>query len=134
MAQIFDDQKISTADFLERVNRLAESGYHVLISEFFRYFRLNQYLDRYSREPTAFVTDLEGFGEIFREEFYDNIPGGILEALSQLFTPGTVLYVYTQGIPFTLDELPVEDAVRPLLALLHGRGQIEIVDQDPSLG
>ena len=134
MAQMFDGQKISTTDFLERVNRLAESGYYVLISEFFRYFRLNQYLDRYSREPTAFVTDLEGFGEVFNEGYYDNIPGGILEALGQLFTPGTVLYVYTQGLPITLNELPVEDGVRPLLSYLHARGQIEIVDEDPSLG
>ncbi len=137
MAQVDSNQRVDTNDFLERVNRFSDSGLYVLISEFFRYFRLRQYLVRHSREPAAFVTDLEGLGDMFCESYYDNIPGGVLEGLGQLFTTDTVAYIYPQGMPVGsvgLDDLPVEDNLRPLLAYLHGLGQIEIVNDDPSLG
>ncbi len=130
MAQLANDKKVDTSDFLNRVNRLSDAGYHVLISEFFRHFRLRQYLARYSREPAVLVLDVEGFGEVFREDFYDGLPGGILEGLGQLFPPKTTAYVYPTP-PFTgfesLDELPVTDNLRPLVAYLADRGQIELV-------
>ena len=136
MAQLANDKKVDTSDFLNRVNRLAEAGYHVLISEFFRHFRLRQFLARYSKEPVALVLDVEGFGEIFREDFYDGLPGGILEGLGQLFPPGTAAYVYPTG-PFTgfqsLDELPIADNLRPLLEYLREKGQVELVDDYQSV-
>lgn len=136
MAQLANDKKVDTADFLARVNRLSEAGYHVLISEFFRHFRFRQYLARYTREPVAIVTDVEGFGDIFREDYYDGLAGGILEGLGQLFPDPTVIYVYPTG-PFatlrSLDELPVDDALRPLVTYLRDRGQIVLVDEYDSL-
>lgn len=131
MAQLANDKKVDTQDFLDRVNRLSEAGYHVLISEFFRHFRLRQYLARYTREPVALVVDLDELGEIFRADYYDGITGGILEGLGQLFPDKTTALVYARelaGSGAGVEDLPVEDDLKPLLRYLHARGQIVVVD------
>lgn len=136
MAQLANDKKVDTTDFLARVNQLSDAGYHVLISEYFRYFRVRQYLGRYSREPVALVVDIESLGNIFCEDYYNGLSGGILEGLGQLFPDATVAYIYPQGLfprLTGLDDLPVEDHLRPLLDYLHNRGQIVVVDDYEAL-
>ncbi len=131
MAQLANDRKVDTSEFLSRVNRLSEAGYHVLISEFFRHFRVSQYLARYTREAVAMAMDIEGLADIFREDYYDGVTGGILEGLGQMFAKSTVAYVYPTGAYAalrTLEDLPVEDHLRPLLTYLHEGGQIKLVE------
>jgi hypothetical protein len=127
MAQLDHGQSVDTVDFLARVERLSAAGYYVLISEYFRYFRLRQYLARYSREPVALVTDLKGLGEIFHEEYYDGISGGILEGLGQTFPENTHAYVYPDHAgdpPVDLEQAHIRPEVRPLVDFLAERGQI----------
>jgi len=102
----------------------------VLISEFFRHFRLRQYLARYTREPVAMVDEIEGLGDMFCEEYYDGLAGGFLEGLGQLFPADTIAYIYPQGDSgsMALDDMPVADDVRPLLEYLHARGHIVLVE------
>ena len=128
MATIASEQEIDTTDFLARVTRLADTGYYVLISEFFRFFRLRQYLARYTSEPVALITDEEGLGNIFREDYYDTLPGGILEGVGQSFPPGTTAYVYPTTYPLkSLADAPIKDDVRHLLHHLENRAQVVLV-------
>ncbi len=132
MAELANDEEIDTNDFLARVNRLADAGYYVLISEFFRHFRVRQYLARYSREPVVLVVNTAELGEILCEDFYSGIPGGILEGLGLLFPRPTVAYVYPEAGragTVALDKLPIADNLRPLLAYLRACGQIVPVDE-----
>jgi hypothetical protein len=118
---------VDTKDFLARVKRLSTTGHYVLISEYFRYFRLRQYLARYSREPVALVTDLDGLGEIFHEDYYDGISGSILEGLGQTFPANTLAYVYPDHAgdePVNLELARIKPEVKPLLDVLAERGQI----------
>ena len=139
MADLANDGEIDTADFLSRVLDLRRLGFHVLISEFFRYFRVRQYLARYSREPVGIVTDLDGFGEIVRDDYYEGLDGGILEGLGKLFPARTTAYVYPRIRPQTgrktgrrkpvrLADLPVADHLRPVVSYLHERGQLVVID------
>jgi hypothetical protein len=131
MAQFADDRKVDTGDFLARTDRLAAAGFFVLVSDFFRFFRVRQYFASYSKEAAAIVVDIEGLGHIFYESYYNGLKGGLLEGIGQLLPEATVIYVYPPyGTPsdFTLDDLPVEDNLRPLLEYLHSRGQIRLVD------
>lgn len=131
MSAIVNEDVIDTADFLERVNALTGLGFHVLISEFFRYFRVRQYLARHSEEPVAFVMGVDGFARIMHENFYEGLEGGILEGLGRLFPPGTTAYIYPEtddGITTTLDDMPIADHLRPLVEYLRERGQVVAVD------
>lgn len=129
MANLAVGPDINTTDFLARMKRLSDAGYYVLISEFFRYFRLRQYLARYTKEPVAMVTDVEGLGDILREDYYDNLPGEVLEGVGQTFPEGTTAYIYPTRVAIkSLSEAPIDKALRLLLAFLEERKQIVLVD------
>ena len=123
-----EGEEIDTADFLARVDALTGHGFHVLISEFFRHFRVRQYFARYTREPVAFATDVDNFAEIMNEDFYDGLPGGMFEGLGLLFPPDTTVYVYPGRSGMSFDALPLADDLRPLLEYLRGRGQVVPVE------
>ena len=135
MAKPANDTEIDTREFLSRVNALTARGFHVLISEFFRYFRVRQYFARYTRAPVAIVTDVNGFADIMREEYYEGLSGGLLESLGQLFPRDTTLYVFPQGAGdnrVTLDTMPIPDNLRPLVAYLRDGGMVVPIDDfDP---
>ncbi len=82
------------------------------------------------------VTDVTGFGEIVREKYYEGLSGGILEGLGKLFPPGTTAYVYPirdRGQVITLDDMPIADHLRPLIAYLRERGHVVSADDyEPS--
>ena len=125
MSDIVNDEEIDTADFLNRVDKLSTQGFHVLISEFFRYFRVRQYLARYNRAPVGIITDVKGLAKIIDEKYYDGLAGGMLEGLGQLFIPDTTFYVYPNsddGKPVELDALPIDEHLRPLVTFLQERG------------
>ena len=126
---------IDTAEFLARVEALTARGFHVLVSEFFRYFRVRQFFARYTRAPVGFVTDVSGFADIMREDYYDGLDGGILEGLGKTFPAPTTAYVFParkNAEAVTLDDMPVDDHLRPLLAYLRERGNVVgLGDDDP---
>lgn len=127
MAELANDGEIDTSDFLSRVDMLSAMGFHVLISEYFRYFRVRQYLARHTREPVAIVTDVSGFGDVVREDYYQGLSGGILEALGKLFPPTTTVFVcptIKDGRVMTLHDMPVADHLKPLLTYLIERGHV----------
>lgn len=135
MSELANEGEIDTVDFLSRINRLSNLGFHVLISEFFRYFRVRQYLARHTKEPVAIVTDVNGIVDIFQEDYYVGLDGGILEALGKLFPPRTTAYVYPildRGKVVGLDDMPIENHLRPLISYLRERGQV-IPEDDPAL-
>jgi hypothetical protein len=127
-SHLANEGEVDTEKFLERVTKLAEAGYHVLISELYRYFRVRQFLARYTREEVALVSGAAEIHDIFFEENYEGLAGGVLEGLGQTFTDKTVAYIYPdEGIALKIGSLPVSDHMRPLVSYFHDNGQIELV-------
>ena len=122
---------IDTGEFLDRVRMLSAQGFHVLVSEYFRAFRVRQFLARYTRGAVAFVTDTGVFADVVREDYYDGLTGGMLEALGQLFTPPATVYVHAPiggADGGSLDAVEIAEPLRPLLAYLRGRGLVEALE------
>ena len=136
MKELVDKRDTDTADYLTRIEQLAERGFHVLVSEFFRYFRVRQYIAHYTGEPVGIVTDVESFREVLHEERYASLDGGILEGLGKLFPQGTTAYVcpvIEKGNLITLDEMTIDENLKPLVTYLRGLGQIVPADDfDPA--
>ncbi|SCA55551.1 conserved hypothetical protein [Candidatus Terasakiella magnetica] len=128
MSEGANEGTVDVENFLARVNQLCDAGYHVLISELYRYFRVRQFLARYTREEVALVSDAKGVRDIFHEENYEGLAGGVLEGLGQTFTDKTIAYIYPDDEkPLRISSLPVTDHMRPLVSYLHDNGQIELV-------
>jgi len=106
---------IDLSDFLARADLLAAAGKTVLISEYFEYYRLAAYLARYTTEPIALTMGLGSLQDLFKEQYYSKLEGGILEAFGRLFTKNLRIYIYPlrdpdTGLIHTVDnvELPLE--------------------------
>jgi hypothetical protein len=81
-------------DFLARVDTLAALGYHVLISNYSEFFRLTDYFRRFTKKMVGIALGINNLLEVFNEQYYDNLAGGILEACGRLFKENTRMYVY----------------------------------------
>jgi hypothetical protein len=81
-------------DFLARADVLAAAGKTVLISDYSEYYRLTNYLRRYTQRPVAIVLGAGSLTPLFDEKYYADLDGGILECFGRLFKNDTKLYVY----------------------------------------
>jgi hypothetical protein len=88
-----DGQDIDTNDYLHRADLLCALGMNVLISNYGEYYRLAQYLFRYTTRPIALAMGAMSLHELFDEKYYEHLPGGILESFGRLFKHDLSIYV-----------------------------------------
>jgi hypothetical protein len=125
--------KFDLSDFLARADVLAAAGKTVLISDYFEYYRLAAWLTRYTTEPIALTMGVGSLQDLFRDQYYANLEGGILEAFGKLFTRNLRIYVYPLREPITGALRTVENAqmpanVRGLFSHIVEGGRIKQLD------
>ena len=86
--------EIDEVDFLDRADILCSLGYTVLISNFSEYYKLVDYYENYTKKEIGLVIGVDTLIEIFKEEYYENLSGGSLEAFGKLFKKNTTIYLY----------------------------------------
>src|ERR1700691_6261980 len=133
MKNLLATGKIDLTDFLARADVLAAAGKTVLISDYFEYYRLAPYLTRYTSQPIAVTMGLASLQDLFKEEYYSGLEGGILEAFGRLFTKDLRIYVYPLRDPATGQLSTVENMRMPgdlhnLYLHLVERGRIRQLD------
>lgn len=84
---------INAADFLDRAEILCALGKHVMISDYGAFYRLAAYLFRHTRMPIGVALGVPTLEQIFDEQYYRDLDGGILEAFGRLFRNDLRLYV-----------------------------------------
>ncbi len=85
---------IDHQDFIARIEVINSCGYGVLVSNYFEYFRLSSYLRRHIQKPIGLVMGLNNLADVFKEEYYTQLDGGILEAFGILFKDNVRIYAY----------------------------------------
>jgi hypothetical protein len=120
---------IDLRDFLARADLLSTAGKTVLISDYFEYYRLAAYLGRYTNEPIAITMGAQSVRDLFTEEYYTGLEGGILEAFGRLFTRDLRLYVYplleqSTGELTTAENIEMPSELKSLYRHLIERGRI----------
>ncbi len=98
----------SDSEILERVGRLRASGQPVLLTRFTQTYHLTPYLKRYSDQPIRFAMSLVSLMQVFHEAYYEDLDGGLVEAISRLMSTDVRLYVEPMDV----------EAVRAQLAKL----------------
>ena len=71
-------------DFLARADMLAALGKTVMVSNFRRFDSVTSSLRRYTHQWLGFVMGVPTLRAVFDEQYYTNLPGGILEGLGRL--------------------------------------------------
>ncbi|UJF24272.1 hypothetical protein L0B52_08005 [Suttonella sp. R2A3] len=91
-----NNENVDDRDFVERVDQLTALGYHVMISDYVRYFRLRAYFRQFTQKQIGLVMGMSNIRQIFDEDFYRGVPGGIMEGLGKLFPDNTIVYAYPE--------------------------------------
>lgn len=125
---------VDVHDFLARADVLAACGMTVLISDYFEYYRLAAYLARSTSKRIGVVMGAGSLRELFDEQFYTHLDGGILESFGRLFKNELKLYVYPLldrakgGRLTTVENLEVAPHLRKLFEYLVDRGCVASLD------
>ncbi|MDG1891186.1 MAG: TonB-dependent receptor [Verrucomicrobiota bacterium] len=128
---------IDSADFLERVDCLSALGYPVAISNHGTFHRLVTYLFRYTQEPSGLVMGIPTLLELFKERYYADLSGGILESFGRLFKHELKLYIHPWRDPehgqlVTAENVLVQAHLRHLYQYLHDNQYIHSIQgHDP---
>ncbi len=94
MNNLLASGRLDAEDFLARVDLLGAIGFTVMISNYPEFYRLTSYFRRYTKEMIGVALGVNNLIEIFNEKYYENLEGGILEAVGRLFRHAVKLYVY----------------------------------------
>jgi hypothetical protein len=127
---------IDEKDFLYRADIICSLGQTVLISNYFEYYRLVDYLSRITKgKKIGLVLGIYALQKIFEEKTYDNLRGGILESFASLFGTNVKLYIYPSLRSLDGDELftladfekDLPDRLKPLFRYLMENNKLEDV-------
>lgn len=119
---------IDLRDFLARADLLSTAGKTVLISDYSEYYRLAAYLGRYTHQPIAVTMGAASLKDLFSEQYYTGLEGGILEAFGRLFTRNLRIYVYPlmeAGKLVTSETIEMPPELKNLYEHLVDRGRIK---------
>lgn len=129
MSNLMADGEVDHGDFISRVEVLATTGHTVMVSNFSEYYRLAAYLLRYTHRRIGLAMGLQNLVQIFDEQYYTKLDGGILESFGRLFRNNLKLFIYPNidaktGKLETVETMQVPEALRHLYAHLVGRRSI----------
>jgi hypothetical protein len=133
MKNLLATGEIDYHDFLARADILGASGATVLISDYFEYYRLAAYLQRYTNKMIGITMGIPSLRELFDEKYYEHLEGGILESFGRLFKNELKLYIYpykdkNTGQLTTVQKLRVAPHLQNLYEHLVENGCIESID------
>jgi len=116
---LLGERGIDPADFLVRADILQTTGASVLVTNLAHYHSVAATLCRFTTAYIGVALGVPALAEIFKEKYYAELSGGILESLGQLFRPQVRLFAYpfknaTDGVITTLEKLRVTENLRLL--------------------
>jgi hypothetical protein len=129
-----DGGEVNRADFLARADMLAAMGMTVMISDYFRYYRLAAHLSQFTKKRIALVMGAGSLADVFDPKYYTDLEGGILEALGRLFKDNLRLYVYPFQDPAgsaltTVENLVLSPNISKLYSYLVDSGSIRQLER-----
>ncbi len=89
-----EDADVEDSEYLRRLQGMTSSGQWTLLTRLKHSYSLTDYLRRYSQQPLRFSMSVSALAMVFFEEYYENLPGGLLEATGKLFANNVKIYVH----------------------------------------
>ena len=128
LKDLTDHGEIDEHDFLDRIDLLCLLGQHVIISNYFMYYRLSTYISQCNQgRCVGIIMGYNNLLRIFDEKYYEERRGGLLEAMGSLFGTNATLYIYPclgeDGKLRTTKEVDLKEH-QQLFAYLHEHGRI----------
>jgi hypothetical protein len=124
------NKEVDPVDFLARVDTLRTLGKMVMVTSHGEFYHTVEYLRRSTPNSIGFAIGLPTLQQILDEEYYDDLNGGILEALGRIFEGPVKFHVYPgrgaqPGSIVTTKNMPVPPHIGHLVAHLRENRMIE---------
>lgn len=135
VADMRQQNRFDMQDILNRVDCLNLLNYPVVVSNYLRYFRLADYLGRYTRGKIAFVIGIPNLEMLFDDAYYKGLKGGIMGAFAALFDRDAHLFVYPMRRNdnpddiITTENFPVPENLKHFYAHLRANNRILPVEK-----
>ena len=129
------DGKISDKDFLDRAELLSSLGYTVMISNYLKHYKMVEYLTAITKgNLMGVILGVYNLVTIFDERYYDNLPGGLLEAFGRGFGHNVKLYVYPalnmeDGSIYNLDNIKLPKNLHGLLQYMRDNDKMTAITE-----
>lgn len=131
--------EIDEQDFMDRAELLSSLGHTVMISKFQEYYKLVEYLNKYTKNKIGLTMGVNNLVAIFDEKYYRHLSGGILEAFGKLFFKDLKVYLYPMkdaatGQIMTSNNLKVHPRMKELYKFFKYNSKVmDIIDYDPDI-
>lgn len=134
------DGRISDKDFVDRAELLGSLGYTVMISNYLKHYKMVDYLSTLAKgHMMGVIVGIYNLQTIFDPRYYDNLPGGLLEAFGRGFGHDIKMYVYPAnnvetGDIYSLSNFVLPDNLKGLFQFMKDNNKLtEIQSFDRSL-
>lgn len=134
------DGKILDKDFVDRAELLGTLGYTVMISNYLKHYKMVDYLATIARgHKMGVIVGVYNLQTIFDEKYYDNLPGGLLEAFGRGFGHNVKMFVYPAnnvetGEIYALNNFNIPENLKGLLQYMKDNNKLaEFEEYDPKL-
>ena len=136
LSNLTSQGEIDEKDFMDRAMLLCSLGHIVMISNFKEYYRLVDYLSQYTKKQMALAMGVSSFVEIFDENYYTDLSGGILEAFGKMFYNNLKVYLYPmkdeKGAIVTSNNLKLHPRMKDFYKFFKYNGKVmDIFDFEP---
>jgi len=136
LSDLTSQGEIDEKDFMDRAMLLCSLGHIVMISNFKEYYRLVDYLSQYTKKQMALAMGVNSFVEIFDENYYTDLSGGILEAFGKMFYNNLKVYLYPmkdeKGAIVTSNNLKLHPRMKDFYKFFKYNGKVmDIFDFEP---
>jgi hypothetical protein len=91
--------EISTLDLIRRVEMCHAAGFSALVSKFYLFYQMKAFLREHTTGKIGLILPADHLDRVFDLEYYQRLPGGILEGLGRLLDQDTRLLVYPHKAP-----------------------------------
>jgi len=120
--------EIDEKDFMDRAKLLCSLGHVVMISNFKEYYKLVDNLSQYTKKQMALCMGVNNFVEIFDEQYYQDLGGGILEAFGKMFYNNLKVYLYPmkddKGIVINSNNLKLHPRMKDFYKFFKYNGKV----------
>ena len=136
LSNLTSQGEIDEKDFMDRAKLLCSLGHVVMISNFKEYYRLVDYLSQYTKKQMALAMGVNSFVEVFDENYYTDLSGGILEAFGKMFYNNLKVYLYptkdVDGNIITSNNLKLHPRMKDFYKFFKYNGKVvDIFDFEP---
>ena len=130
--------EVDEQDFLDRVDILCSLGYTVMISNYKKYYKLIEYLSQFTKLRMGLILGVDNLVEMFEEQYYRNLNGGIMEAFGIIFTRDIRFYLYpyqpnNNTKLLNSKNIPIHPRIKDLYNYLLNNGRLIDLDFNPEV-